>query len=125
MSMPVANEALVVEAQHYAVGWETLALLNAGIVQGKNRSGLNGFLLSLLLGPIASFLLVAFFEKLWHSRSEHRIDHRFPVRFDFKIRSPDSPALHECGSMRPVAVPAFTQLPPTGPAFLSPATSTS
>jgi len=50
-------------AQSYAVGWGTLALLNAGIAQGKNRSGLNWFLLSLLLGPIATFCLVAFFEK--------------------------------------------------------------
>ena len=48
----------------YAVGWFTLALINAGIAQGKNRSGLNWFLLSLLFGPFATFLLVAFFEKL-------------------------------------------------------------
>jgi hypothetical protein len=42
----------------YAVGWGTLALLNAGIAQGKNRSGLSWFLLSLLFGPIATFFLV-------------------------------------------------------------------
>ena len=48
----------------YAVGWGTLALINAGIAQGKNRSGLIWFLLSLLLGPIATFLLVAVFEKV-------------------------------------------------------------
>jgi hypothetical protein len=48
----------------YAVGWGTLALFNAGLAQGKNRSGLNWFLLSLLLGPIATFVLVAFCEKL-------------------------------------------------------------
>jgi hypothetical protein len=48
----------------YAVGWFTLAMLNAGVAQGKNRSGLNWFLLSLLLGPIATFLLVAVFEKV-------------------------------------------------------------
>lgn len=47
----------------YFVGWGTLALLNAGIAQGKNRSGLNWFLLSLLLGPIASLLLVSFDKK--------------------------------------------------------------
>jgi hypothetical protein len=52
------------QAPEYAVGWGTLALLNAGIAQAKNRSGLNWFLLSLLLGPIATFLLVAFFPKL-------------------------------------------------------------
>lgn len=45
-------------APRYVVGWGTLALINAGIAQGKNRSGLNWFLLSLLLGPIATFLLV-------------------------------------------------------------------
>jgi hypothetical protein len=42
----------------YAVGWGTLALINAGIAQGKNRSGLNWFLISLLLGPLATLLLV-------------------------------------------------------------------
>ena len=47
----------------YALGWGTLTLINAGIAQGKNRSGLNWFLISLLLGPIATFLLVAVFEK--------------------------------------------------------------
>ncbi len=47
-------------SSEYAVGWGTLALLNAGIAQGKNRSGLNWFLLSILLGPIATFILVVF-----------------------------------------------------------------
>ena len=47
----------------YFVGWGTLALINAGLAQGKNRSALNWFLLSLLLGPIATFLLVVGFEK--------------------------------------------------------------
>lgn len=42
----------------YGVGWGTLALINAGLAQGKNRSGLLWFLLSLLLGPIATFILV-------------------------------------------------------------------
>ena len=42
----------------YVVGWGTLALINAGIAQGKNRSGLNWFLLSVLFGPIATFFLV-------------------------------------------------------------------
>jgi hypothetical protein len=50
-------------AQEYAVGWGTLALINAGIAQGKNRSGLNWFLLSLLFGPVATFILVVL-EKL-------------------------------------------------------------
>lgn len=46
------------------VGWGTLAMINAGLAQGKNRSGLNWFLISLLLGPVATFLLVALFDKL-------------------------------------------------------------
>ncbi len=42
----------------YYLGWGTLALINAGIAQGKNRSGLAWFLLSLLFGPLATFILV-------------------------------------------------------------------
>ena len=42
----------------YFVGWGTLALINAGLAQSKNRSGLAWFLVSLLLGPIATFLIV-------------------------------------------------------------------
>ncbi|WP_188207219.1 hypothetical protein [Alkalibacillus aidingensis] len=45
------------ENQFY-VGWGTLALINAGLAQGKNRSGLNWFFISLFLGPIATFLLL-------------------------------------------------------------------
>jgi hypothetical protein len=48
----------------YAVGWLTLALINAGLAQGKNRNGLIWFLLSLLLGPIATFILVTFCGKV-------------------------------------------------------------
>lgn len=42
----------------YAIGWGTLALINAGLAQGKARSGLGWFLGSLLLGPIATFIIV-------------------------------------------------------------------
>jgi len=35
-----------------------LALINAGLAQGKNKSGLIWCLLSLVLGPIATFLIV-------------------------------------------------------------------
>ena len=42
----------------YPVGWFTLALINAGIAQGKRRSGMNWFLVSLLLGPIATLALL-------------------------------------------------------------------
>lgn len=44
----------------YFVGWGTLALINAGLAQTKDRSGLAWFLGSLLLGPVATFILVAF-----------------------------------------------------------------
>ncbi|WP_273716807.1 hypothetical protein [Alkalihalobacillus pseudalcaliphilus] len=43
---------------NFYVGWGTLALINAGIAQGKNRTGLNWFLLSLFLGPLATFILL-------------------------------------------------------------------
>jgi len=42
----------------FFVGWGTLALINAGLAQGKNRGGLAWFLISLLLGPIATLLIV-------------------------------------------------------------------
>jgi hypothetical protein len=42
----------------YYVGWGTLGLINAGLAQTKNRSGLLWFLISLFLGPIATFLIV-------------------------------------------------------------------
>ena len=43
---------------HYAVGWFALSLINAGLAQGKGRSGLAWWLVSLLLGPLATFLIV-------------------------------------------------------------------
>ena len=42
----------------YYAGWGTLSLLNAGLAQAKGRSGLGWWALSLLLGPIATFLIV-------------------------------------------------------------------
>lgn len=48
----------------YLVGWGSLSLINTGLAQGKNRSGLAWFFISLLLGPIATFILVAFCNKL-------------------------------------------------------------
>lgn len=42
----------------YFVGWGTLALINAGLAQGKGRSGLLWFLISLLAGPVATLLIV-------------------------------------------------------------------
>ena len=52
-SLPVSNE--------YTVGWGTLALLNAGLAQTRGRRGVNWFLLSLVLGPIATLLLITWF----------------------------------------------------------------
>lgn len=52
------------QSPEFVAGWGSLALINAGLAQGKNRSGLNWFLLSLVLGPVATFLLVAWCERL-------------------------------------------------------------
>lgn len=46
------------QSSGYVVGWGTLTLINAGIAQGKNRSGLLWFFLSLFLGPLATLILV-------------------------------------------------------------------
>ncbi|MGO3833892.1 MAG: hypothetical protein ACTJGT_07980 [Microbacteriaceae bacterium] len=40
------------------VFWFTLALINAGLAESKNRSRLNWFLISLLLGPVATLMIV-------------------------------------------------------------------
>jgi hypothetical protein len=40
------------------VGWVTLALINTGLAQSKDRNGLAWFLLSLLLGPLATLVIV-------------------------------------------------------------------
>ena len=48
-------------AQHtggYAVGWFTLSLINAGLAQTKNRSGLLWFIASLFFGPFCTLLIV-------------------------------------------------------------------
>jgi hypothetical protein len=46
------------EPAQFFVGWGTLSLINAGLAQAKGRSGLLWWLLSLLLGPIATLLIV-------------------------------------------------------------------
>jgi hypothetical protein len=43
--------------ESYAVGWGSLALINANIAQLKGRSGLAWFLGSLLGGPFVTFIL--------------------------------------------------------------------
>ncbi|HLG44090.1 MAG TPA: hypothetical protein VI337_03655 [Nitrospirales bacterium] len=45
--------------QHeWFVGWGSLALINAGLAQGKHRSGFAWFVISVFLGPLATLLLV-------------------------------------------------------------------
>jgi hypothetical protein len=44
--------------REWYVGLGTLALINAGLAQTKHRGRLTWFLLSLLLGPIATLLIV-------------------------------------------------------------------
>jgi hypothetical protein len=51
------------QVPEFAVGWGTLALINAGLAQSKNRSGLVWFLVSVFLGPIAT-LIIVLLEKL-------------------------------------------------------------
>ena len=46
------------KSPEYFAGWGTLSLINAGLAQGKNRSGFAWFLLSVFFGPIATFFLV-------------------------------------------------------------------
>lgn len=55
---------ILIANDNFYAGWGTLALVNAGLAQGKNRSGLAWFFVSLLLGPVATFALVAFCERL-------------------------------------------------------------
>jgi hypothetical protein len=45
-------------AKDYAVGWGTLALINAALAQSKGRSRGVWFLVSLFLGPIATLVIV-------------------------------------------------------------------
>ena len=42
----------------FVAGWGTLSLINAGLAQGKHRSGLAWWVISLFLGPVATFLIV-------------------------------------------------------------------
>jgi len=49
---------IITQGGQFFVGLGTLALLNAGLAQSKNRRGLIWFLISLFLGPLATLLLV-------------------------------------------------------------------
>lgn len=48
------------EQAQFFVGWGTLSLINAGLAQSKGRSGLLWWLVSLFIGPLATFLIVLF-----------------------------------------------------------------
>jgi hypothetical protein len=49
---------MIVHQTEYAVGWFTLALINAGLAQSKGRSGLGWWLASLFIGPVVTLLVV-------------------------------------------------------------------
>ncbi len=55
-----AFAAAVVDSDQsaYGIGWFTLSLINAGLAQSKRRSGLGWWLASLLVGPLATLLIV-------------------------------------------------------------------
>ena len=42
-----------------SAAWFTLSLINAGLAQSKQRSGLNWWFASLFLGPVATLMIVA------------------------------------------------------------------
>jgi hypothetical protein len=54
----------------YGIGWFTLSLINAGPAQTKGRSGWNWWVVSLLLGPLATAMIV-----VWPPVTRHRSVH--------------------------------------------------
>ena len=46
------------KTNEYTLGIGTLALVNSGLAQAKGRSALAWFFLSIVLGPVATFLIV-------------------------------------------------------------------
>lgn len=46
------------EPTQFVAGWGTLSLINAGLAQSKGRNGMLWWILSLFLGPVATFLIV-------------------------------------------------------------------
>jgi hypothetical protein len=71
------------ETSGYAVGWGTLAFINAGLAQGKGRPGAIWFLVSLVLGPAATLIIVLLprqpvdpsgFSGGWRPRPFERLD---------------------------------------------------
>src|SRR5262245_2894028 len=58
LTRKVIHMDVVQVSQGYVVGWGTLSLINAGLAQSKGRSRMAWFLASLLLGPVATFIIV-------------------------------------------------------------------
>jgi hypothetical protein len=56
-------ETAYTTTHEFVVGWGTLSLINAGLAQSKGHSRLVWWLLSLLLGPVATFLIVVFLQR--------------------------------------------------------------
>jgi hypothetical protein len=54
----LADTVVVNPAHGYSVGPDALSLVNAGVAQAQGRSGLAWWLVSLLPGPFATFLIV-------------------------------------------------------------------
>lgn len=63
--MPMTEMQFVQGASPYFVGWGTLALINAGLAQGKGRRGWVWFTLSLFFGPLATLGLVLMDDQRW------------------------------------------------------------
>jgi len=57
-------------SSEFFVGWGTLTLINAGLAQSKGHSGLLWWLISLFIGPIATFIIVALLESAEGSDNE-------------------------------------------------------
>ena len=60
-------------SSEFFVGWGTLTLINAGLAQSKGHNGLIWWLISLFIGPIATFIIVAFLKPIERSNEERRI----------------------------------------------------
>lgn len=76
-----AAQVHVVESSRgFAVGWFTLALINAGLAQNKGHGALIWWAASLFLGPIATFIIVAFLERRPFEPSYDQPAYSIPTR---------------------------------------------